>query len=499
MKEKVLEKLRRPWLWGAAAAVLVLTALLAAAIYHFGADDGRIHPGTAVEGTDVGGLTPEEALRRLEAELLPQYQSMQILFCDGDTLIASLTWEEAGAAPDLEAAVEAAYARDRVSGDGWLSRLRRVWDRLFGREETEGTVPVTVCREVLESALPPLPQSAWYDKEAGQVVEGHVGVSVDLDALEAALGAAAPGKDLRFQVTVEQPDITADHLREVLFRDALGACTTTVGGSSVRQNNVRLSAAAINGTVLNPGETFDYNAVVGERTEAKGYGAAPAYVNGETVSDIGGGICQTSSTLYLAALRSNLAITERVNHRYVSSYIPLGMDATVSWGGPEFRFRNDTGYPLRIDAAMEGDQLTITICGTALEENRVEITYEVLSTVPYTTEYRETDALAPGETQVARSGYTGYTVQTYRNVYDAEGTLLLSAPEARSVYQSRSEIVLVGREKEAAEPPAEESPEAQQPPEDTETEGDGDTPAMSPDPEFTDDPLPLRDMEAMEG
>ena len=136
MKEKVLEKLRRPWLWGAAAAVLVLTALLAAAIYHFGADDGRIRPGTAVEGTDVGGLTPEEALRRLEAELLPQYQSMQILFCDGDTLIASLTWEEAGAAPDLEAAVEAAYARDRVSGDGWLSRLRRVWDRLFGREET---------------------------------------------------------------------------------------------------------------------------------------------------------------------------------------------------------------------------------------------------------------------------------------------------------------------------------------------------------------------------
>ena len=96
---------------------------------------------------------------------------------------------------------------------------------------------------------------------------------------------------------------------------------------------------------------------------------------------------------------------------------------------------------------------------------------------------------------MARSGYTGYTVQTYRNVYDAEGNLLLSAPEARSVYQSRSEIVLVGREKEAAE----ESPEAQQPPEDTETEGDGDTPAMSPDPEFTDDPLPLRDMEAMEG
>ena len=89
MKEKVLEKLRRPWLWGAAAAALVLTALLAAAIYHFGADDGRIRPGTAVEGTDVGGLTPEEALRRLGAGLPPQYPSLQVLFCVGGTLIAS--------------------------------------------------------------------------------------------------------------------------------------------------------------------------------------------------------------------------------------------------------------------------------------------------------------------------------------------------------------------------------------------------------------------------
>ena len=149
---------------------------------------------------------------------------------------------------------------------------------------------------------------------------------------------------------------------------------------------------------------------------------------------------------------------------------------------------------------MEGDQLTITLYGTDLDEGRVEITYEVLSTVPYTTEYRETDALAPGERQVARSGYTGYTVQTYRNVYDAEGTLLLSAPEARSVYQSRSEIVLVGKAKEEPEPPAEEEPGEQQPSGETQPEeGDGGASAMSPDPEFTDDPLPLRDLEAMRG
>ena len=499
MKEIVLEKLRRPRLWGAVAAALVLVAVLAAAVYHFGADTGRIRPGTAVEGVDIGGLTPEEARSRLEAELLPRYRDMQVLLCDGDALVAAFTWEEVGAAPDLAAAVEEAAALGYIPGKGWLGRLRRVWSRLFDWGEMAVSVPVTFNQETLAARLPASPQDAWYDKETGQVVEGHVGVQVDAEALAAALEAVEAGKDLRFQVTVEQPGLTAGRLREVLFRDTLGTCTTTVGGSSVRQNNVRLSAAAINGTVLNPGEVFDYNAVVGERTVEKGYGAAPAYINGETVSDIGGGICQTSSTLYLAALRSNLEITERYAHRYVSGYIPMGMDATVSWGGPEFRFRNDTGYPLRIDAAMEGNQLTITLCGTKLDEGRVEMTYEVLSTVPYTTEYRETTALAPGETQVQRSGYTGYTVQTYRNLYDAGGNLVLSAPEARSVYQSRSEIVLVGRAQEAPEPPAEEKPESQQPAEETETEEGGGAGAMAPDPEFTDDPLPLRDMEAMRG
>ncbi|RAZ93300.1 hydrolase, partial [Klebsiella oxytoca] len=78
-----------------------------------------------------------------------------------------------------------------------------------------------------------------------------------------------------------------------------------------------------------------YNETVGQRTTAKGYKPAPAYVKGETVDEIGGGVCQPSSTLYLACLRANLEITERYAHRYVPAYIGKGMDATVSWGGPD--------------------------------------------------------------------------------------------------------------------------------------------------------------------
>ena len=380
-------------------------------------------------------------------------------------------------------------------GSGWLARLTRCWNRLRRPPPPTALPAVTVDREVLAAALPAAPENARYDKAAGEVVEGRAGIAVDVEALEAALGAVEPGTPLRFQVTLREPELTGEALRAALFRDVLGTCTTPVTGSAERLTNVRLSAAAVDGTVLNPGEILDYNAVVGERTAEKGYGAAPAYVNGETVSEIGGGICQTSSTVYLAAVRADLAITERVNHRYVSGYIPLGMDATVSWGGPELRFQNDTAYPVRLQAVLEGNELTVTIAGTKLDNARVEVTYEILSTAPYATEYRETDSLPVGQHQVQRAGVTGYTVQTYRNVYDSEGNLLRSAPEAKSVYQSRDAVVLVGtrRPEPAGEPaesetsPAEEAPPA--------TENGAGQEAMAPDPAFTDDPLPLRDLE----
>ena len=111
--------------------------------------------------------------------------------------------------------------------------------------------------------------------------------------------------------------------------------------------------------------------MVGKRTTDRGFGAAPAYVNGETVDTIGGGICQVSSTIYYAALLSNLEIVERYAHRYAPSYITWGMDATVSWGGPEFRFKNDTGYPVRLDVTYENSRITVSVEPWVLREEYI--------------------------------------------------------------------------------------------------------------------------------
>ena len=202
---------------------------------------------------------------------------------------------------------------------------------------------------------------------------------------------------------------------------------------------------------MNSGDVFSYNDVVGQRTAARGYQAAPAYVQGETVDEIGGGICQTSSTLYLACLRSNLEITERYAHRYVPAYITAGMDATVSWGGPDYKFTNNSLYPIKIVTIYENNYLTVRILGPNVDGTSVKMTNEHLSTTPYETVYEDDPTLAPGPEKVKTTPYTGYKYRTYRNVYDANGKLISSAYEATSDYKSRNKVILRGPAVEPAD------------------------------------------------
>ncbi|MDD6605272.1 MAG: VanW family protein, partial [Oscillospiraceae bacterium] len=195
-----------------------------------------------------------------------------------------------------------------------------------------------------------------------------------------------------------------------------------------------------------------YNGVVGKRTAANGYQPAPAYVKGETVDEIGGGICQTSSTLYLACLRGNLEITERHAHRYIPAYIAAGMDATVSWGGPDYKFTNDTDYPIKIVTSYEGGYLTVKVLGTNATGITAKMTNEKLSTTDFQVVYEDDPTLAPGTEKVKTTPYTGSKWKTYRNLYDANGKLISSTYEDTSDYKARNKVILKGPAK--AEVPA---------------------------------------------
>lgn len=287
-------------------------------------------------------------------------------------------------------------------------------------------------------------KNAGYDPQTRSIIPEQTGAEFDVAVAQSTMDAAAPGGTVEIPAVIEYPAVTAEKLKPVLFRDELGSYTTHVGGSAARISNVKLSSAAVNGTVLNSGDIFDFNAVVGQRTAARGYQAAPAYVQGETVDEIGGGVCQPSSTLYLATLKSNLEIVERYAHRYVPAYIPKGMDATVSWGGPNYRFRNNTNYPVKIQAVFSKGYLTMTLYGTKTDDVTVKMTNKVLSTSEYETIYEDAPTLPAGTQTVKTTPYTGYKVETYRNLYDGNGNLISSNYEASSDYKVRNKIILKG-------------------------------------------------------
>jgi vancomycin resistance protein YoaR len=271
------------------------------------------------------------------------------------------------------------------------------------------------------------PVNAMYDKETGGATESQRGVSFDMELALQLWNEAENGDEIFIPFVFTEPDIDAETLLSRLFADKLSSKSTTLSGSSSnRINNVTLAAQALNDTVINPGETFDYNTCLGQRTTERGYKEAGVYVSGKHSTDVGGGICQDSSTLYYCALYANLQITVRDNHYFVVSYLPWGLDATVSWGGPDFRFVNNRDYPIKLKAWVSDGYLTVEIWGTDVDGSYVQMTSDTWEDDDY------------------------YYAQTYRAVYAADGTLLSKEKEAYSRYHKYE----AGEETPAPETPA---------------------------------------------
>ena len=304
------------------------------------------------------------------------------------------------------------------------------------------TAQVLTAQEIYDQVAGEM-KNAGYDSTTDSITPEQVGAEFDVKTAQSALDAAEPGETVEIPAVIQFPTVTAAELEAVLFRDVLGEYTTNVSGTANRKSNVQLSAASIHNYVMNTGDVFSYNGVVGQRTAANGYKPAPAYVKGETVDEIGGGICQTSSTLYLACLRGNLEITERYAHRYVPSYVPAGMDATVSWGGPDYKFTNNTDYPIKIVTSYANSKLTVKILGTNVDGSYGRMTNEQLSTTAWETVYQEDETVAPGTQTVKTTAYTGSKWRTYHHIYDANGKLIDSHYEATSDYKVRNKVVLV--------------------------------------------------------
>ena len=219
------------------------------------------------------------------------------------------------------------------------------------------------------------PVNATLDPDNGySVVASKNGTSMNADNAKAEYESAEENTDITIPFTFTEPEITTEKMNANLFKDTLGSYSSSAaGGTSGRIHNVGLTASICNGQIVLPGETFSFNGVVGDTTAEKGYQEAAGYQDGKVVQVLGGGECQVSSTLFSAILYTDLDVVERANHSMPVHYVPSGMDATVFWDSPDFKFENNHKYPVKIVMNMDSsDTLTVKILGTKENDYTIE-------------------------------------------------------------------------------------------------------------------------------
>ena len=291
------------------------------------------------------------------------------------------------------------------------------------------------------------PSDAYYLTDPYVVYPSSTGLDFAISVDEAKNMLLTPQEEYHIPLKTLYPNVSTNDIGMEAFPDLLAEFSTSFQTSNYsRSTNITLASSKINGIVLMPGETFSYNQSVGQRTRAAGFQEAPAYLNGQVVQEVGGGICQVSSTLYNAVLYANLEIVERKNHTFKPTYVKPGLDATVSWGGPDFKFKNNRDYPIRIVTDTSNKIVHTYIYGLKRDTDYiVQLEANYLSTVYPKTVQKYSSSLATGEQRVISSGSTGCKTVSYKILYDQSGNFITKEQISSDVYSAHEKVVEVGR------------------------------------------------------
>lgn len=333
------------------------------------------------------------------------------------------------------------------------------------QEQDPDMLPALPDLQAIYDACYIAPVDASMDQQTYQPIPGSYGYDFDLAEGWKAVNNAGYGETVTIPMRLITPGVLEESM---LFQDVLGYCETPHNTNENRNYNLKLVCQFLNGLILDPGEEFSYNDSVGERTSARGFKPAPAYSGTELVDSVGGGVCQGSSTLYYCALLADMEIVYRINHGFPVSYIPLGLDATVNWGGPDMKFRNTSNYPIQLKAEVSGGMVKMWIMGTDERDYYCKLDYEI-------TGYREPDVVYEEygpesgyyDGQILQHGTGGYIVRSYRYKYSKATDELISKDFiALSSYMTEDKIIVKligGDEEEEPTDPTEPSTEATEP------------------------------------
>ena len=410
------------------------------------------YDGTTVEGIDVSDMTLESALAYWEAEVEPAYAQRTVSLDNGTTLTAA----QLGYSSDYAAVLARAW------NAGQTGSLEERYARIAERQAQPASYSVTrtlytdsAIESFAESMAAQIDRPAQdaalesFDVDSFQFtyVEEVAGSRLDTQALARDIAQAldAGGGSVALSVESIQPEVTVASLSSQYGMIAY-AVTNASSSSSNRLTNIALSLELINGTRLDPGETFSFNETVGERTTDRGFKVATAYSSGEVTEEVGGGICQVSTTLFNAAVKSDMEIVERHNHSLTVSYVDLGKDAAVDWGNKDLRFTNTGDEPVYIVCLLTDDKhVRIGFFGKLLPNGEsITVEGETTGTIGYETVYQPNLSFPSGYSEVTQRGRNGYTAVAYKIRWDAEGNQISSELLCSSTYRTTNEIIEYG-------------------------------------------------------
>lgn len=332
----------------------------------------RIAYGVHFEDTPLNGLSQEEAAAFLTKAAQQRLSRNALIFSYGHA-----TWQitpaDIGLTVDIQSTLDNAYAIGHSSSplDNLLENIRCAF---YGRRVEfivayDGAALKNKLDGIAQAVDTPSQSARCFLGENGSIHHqaAVIGQSLDTQALAENVNDALLHLELPRRSTLPvhetAPAITDDSLAYI--DTVLGVYTTHFNnGNSNRSQNIRIAAGSLNQQLITSGSEFSFNQTVGSRAASAGYKDAAIIVDGKVEQDIGGGVCQVSSTLYNAVLLAGLQPTERTSHFYPSSYVPAGLDATVADGQLDFKFRNGLPHNVYLLSSVYGNALTIFVLGT---------------------------------------------------------------------------------------------------------------------------------------
>ena len=421
-----------------------------------------IAQGVLVDNVHVGGMTKEQAAQALSREKDANGEKLQITIrVDDQTWV--LTPAELTFSRNTAKVLETAYAVGRQGsvetvassttpfeyryqhlyhtvGSPVSLRTEVTYDRETVRDLV-GIIEANINRDAVDA------QVATFDfgSRSFTFTEDRAGARIDGDDLYRQIISALDRRDWTAVIAVASERITPRVTKAELMNSfaLISTYTTDTTSNANRNTNIDLAARAVSGTVVMPGETFSFNKTTGQRTAQKGYLPAAAIAGGTTVDEIGGGVCQVSSTLFNAAAMADMTILARSPHTWPSNYVDKGRDATVNWPNLDFSFRNDTNTPIFIVAWYQQRKCTVELYGALPGGGQsIELDTRLVSTQepPAEPVYERNPSLEPGTAQEKKKARTGYTVETYK-VYLRNGREVRRELLCTSVYQMIQQVI----------------------------------------------------------